>query len=206
MRCSVCRRNYATVHECPGTLYMGDVSKPDNGFLLGYYLGEALRIFKLDHMAIRRIEHDRRSIFFSIPIFYIILWISVLPGLIVEMARDSELDLLTLIVAAILALIYPVVCGIALLVQIGIGHGLARWFFGGQGSYVRLLRPYLFGSMLPAILGAVPIIGYYISGSGGLVIWMWIFEEVEGISRIQAFGIVFICIIFLLILMLPAIL
>ena len=192
MRCHVCRREYFTIHECPGELYMGNVSKPDGGFLLRYYLGEALRIFKLDNLAIRRIEHDPGSIYYSIPILYLAVILAILPDLLPiffdESTKGAGPNIATLFIVAILAFIFPILLGTYLLVQVGILHGLIRWFFNGQGSYARVLRPFIFSSIFLIILSVVPVVGNYIA-YWSLVIYAWIFEEVEGINRIQAIGI-----------------
>lgn len=187
MRCAVCRGEYFTFHDCPGKLNMGNVSRPAGGFLLGYYIGEALRIFKLDYLAIRRIEHDRGSLLYSIPIWYVLSSLSLLLLALMGLSTQVLNPGFTAPASVILwALIQPFVLGVFLLVQLVVFHFLARWFFGGQGTFIRVLRPFLLGSTLAAVFRFVPVFGIIIAELWGMLIYAWVFEEVEGISRIQA--------------------
>jgi hypothetical protein len=187
MRCTACRGEYFTFHDCPGELNMGNVSRPSGGFLLGYYIGEALRIFRLDHLAIRRIEHDRESLLYSIPIWYVLSLLAPLALILLSLSvQVLKPDFAALAPAVLRALIRPFVLGAFILVQLVVFHFLARWFFSGQGTFIRVLRPYLLGSTLPVVFNLVPVVGTIIGGLWGMLIYAWIFEEVEGISRIQA--------------------
>jgi hypothetical protein len=189
MRCTVCRGEYFTVHNCPGTLYMGDVKKPGGNFIPGYYIAEALKIFRLDRLAIRRIEHDKQSMLYSVPIWFIAAYLaSIILGIFAIVLQRYGTATGSILNIAVQIVILPIIQGAALIVQLGILHGLARGIFNGQGTYVRVLRPYLFGSVIPVIFSIVPVLGTFIGGVWGLVIYAWIFEEVEGISRIQAIG------------------
>lgn len=77
-----------------------------------------------------------------------------------------------------------------MLVLYGLCHILARWLFGAHGTYVRLLRPLLLGSIVTWLL-FVPYVGVIVADFWSIAIMMLVFENVDGISRLKAFGLAF---------------
>ena len=71
--------------------------------------------------------------------------------------------------------------------QIGLAHLLAKTFFQARGSFVGLIRPYFLGQIYQWLV-IVPIVGGLIVGIGGIALLMMVFEEVDGIGRMKAFG------------------
>jgi len=70
--------------------------------------------------------------------------------------------------------------------QFGIAHLLARCWFSAAGTYVRILRPLLLGSVV-RWLTIIPHVGAILAGLWGIAVLMIVFEEVDGIGRMQAF-------------------
>ena len=95
-----------------------------------------------------------------------------------------------------------------MLAQYGTCHLLARCWFGARGTYVGVLRAWLLGSIvmwLPVIsfsgmiiarpLGAglvwtavIASIVVVIAGLWSVAVMMIVFENVDGITRLKAFG------------------
>lgn len=190
MRCSVCRREYFAVHDCAGELYMGDITRPESGPLFFYYVAEAFRILKLDRLAIRRIEHDRKSLFYSVPIWILCVAFSfLLIGVLPSFAGEGSQAVAGPGVSALSMLPVTLMLGVLLFAQIGIFHLFTRVVFSGQGTFVRVLRPCLLGATLPIVFTLFCSLG----GIWSMLVYAWVFEEVEGISRIQAIGISVLC-------------
>jgi hypothetical protein len=76
---------------------------------------------------------------------------------------------------------------ILMLAQYGLCHFLARWWFGAHGTYVGVLRVLLLGSIV-TWLGVVPYVGVIIAGFWAVAVMMIVFEDVDGIGRLKAFG------------------
>jgi hypothetical protein len=70
----------------------------------------------------------------------------------------------------------------------GLCHLIAKYLFGGTGKFITILRPISLGSLILWIAW-VPVVGLFVSGIGTIAIVMLTFEEIEGIERMQAFGI-----------------
>jgi hypothetical protein len=73
-------------------------------------------------------------------------------------------------------------------IQFGLCHLIAKWFFGGTGSYLDVMRPLLLGWFVNCLV-LIPVAGTLAAAIGWTAVLMMVFEEVEGISRLQAFGI-----------------
>jgi hypothetical protein len=70
---------------------------------------------------------------------------------------------------------------------IGLSHILAKTLFDAKGSYLEIMRAYMLGQMFPWLI-VVPIAGGLLTGVGGIAVPMLVFEEVDGIERMKAFG------------------
>lgn len=75
---------------------------------------------------------------------------------------------------------------VAALLQIGLCHGIAKAFLGGSGTLLGVMRP-LFLGWLVNVLVAIPFVGIYAAGIVWTAVLMRVFEEVDGITRMQAF-------------------
>jgi len=63
-----------------------------------------------------------------------------------------------------------------------------QWFFGGNRSYMGVMRPLLLGWFVNCLV-LIPVAGTLAAAIAWTPVLMMVFEEVEGISRLQAFGI-----------------
>jgi hypothetical protein len=71
--------------------------------------------------------------------------------------------------------------------QIGLSHLLAKMLLEAKGSFVAVMRAYLLGQLNRWLI-VVPIAGGLLTRIGGLAVLMLVFEEVDGIERMKAFG------------------
>jgi hypothetical protein len=83
------------------------------------------------------------------------------------------------------------VSAVLLLAQYGLVHLLGRFLFGARGTYVRVLRPLLLGSIV-TWLAVVPYVGGLAAGLWSVAVMMVVFENVDEIERLQAFGLSFV--------------
>jgi len=149
-----------------------------------YYLNEAAKILSWDDEAVRRASRDNNALLYG---FLIVALAPALPfGPLV--LRDMNLG-------------YPVPWGLIasrygilllytlgwIFLQVGLSHVLAKVLFDAKGSYVAIMRAYLLGQMYRWLI-VVPVIGGMLTGIGGIAVLMLVFEEVDGIDRMKAFG------------------
>jgi len=71
-------------------------------------------------------------------------------------------------------------------VQLGLIHLLAKWLFGATGTLIGVMRPLLLGWFVN-LLALVPVAGTLAAGVAWTAVLMLVFEEVDGIERLQAF-------------------
>jgi hypothetical protein len=80
-----------------------------------------------------------------------------------------------------------VVAGILVeFLRFGICHLLAKQFFGGDGTFMPLIRPLFLGSVAGWLI-IVPVLGPLLAGIGSTIVIMVVFEEIDHIERLQAF-------------------
>lgn len=73
-------------------------------------------------------------------------------------------------------------------IQLAPCHLIAKWFFGATGKFVEVMRPLLLGRWVNCLV-VVPVAGMLLAAIGWTAVLMMVFEEVDGIERLQAFGI-----------------
>jgi hypothetical protein len=69
------------------------------------------------------------------------------------------------------------------LLQIGICHLFAKWFFAGDGHFINLLRPLLFATIVYVFSPILSIV----SALAWIAVVMMVFEEVHKIEPLTAF-------------------
>ena len=192
MRCDVCGMDYGLSHNCSGIaplLTDEETAPPPGGFSPGYYLRLAFNIVRWDDIAIRRASRDSRATYYGA-----VLWVVAAMLVLTGIALPRTL-------AAIHfggpAMIFGVIIGLSFglaamafltFIQLGLCHLIAKWFFGGTGSYLGVMRPLLLGWFVNCLV-LIPIVGTLAAAIAWTAVLMMVFEEVDGISRLQAFGI-----------------
>ena len=188
MQCPVCGQDYGLTHSCAGIAPMAVAEElappPSLRFDPVHYFTEAFRILCWDDAAVRRASRDDNALLYGL---VIVALAPVIPfGLMI--LRFASLGLptpwQTIGMGYIVAVVFSVVWIVA---QIGLAHVLAKAMFGARGTYAALLRAYLLGQLYTWV-AAVPIIGGLASGIGGIAVLMLVFEEVDGVERMKAFG------------------
>jgi len=196
MKCEVCGLEYGLSHNCPGPLSAagqeiltaGEKAPTDGGII--YYVGEAVRIVRWDDVAIRRNAKDPRATPYSL-----VLWIAAMVVILVASSWTSlgrvlpKNNPVAFAIGAMVGLVIGlIVMGGLTFIQLGLCHLIARWFFGATGKFVELMRPLLLGWFVNCLL-LVPVAGMILAAIGWTAVLMMVFEEVDGIGRLQAFGI-----------------
>ena len=210
MRCDVCGLDYGLSHNCSGiapVLTDEETAPPPGGFSPGYYLRLAFNIVRWDDIAIRRASRDSNAIYYGA-----FLWIVAATIVLVGTALSQ---MLAAIHAPGPAMVIGVVVGMSVglavmailtFVQLGLCHLIAKWFFAGTGSYLGVMRPLLLGWFVNCLI-LIPVVGMLAAGIAWTAVLMMVFEEVDGIGRLQAFGIsagINVCFFVLQLMMTPA--
>ena len=96
---------------------------------------------------------------------------------------------MALVIGAAVGLTFGLVVMAAItFAQLGLCHLIARWFFGATGKFRELMRPLLLAWFVNCF-ALIPFAGMLLAGIGWTAVLMMVFEEVDGIGRLQAFGI-----------------
>jgi hypothetical protein len=187
-QCPVCGRTYGVTHSCPGPPAADSAVAAKwvapAGFAPLHYFRQALAIARLDDGAVVAASRDRSAI-----VYGVLIWIF---GQLFIFAsswwtRDTKSARVSLPVL-LFALVFLVLLDmIFVLAQYGLCHLLARWWFRARGTYAGVLRPLLLGSVV-TWLGIIPFVGIMIAGLWGIAVMMIVFEDVDGIGRLKAFG------------------
>jgi hypothetical protein len=194
MQCNVCGLEYGMSHNCPGPITGVGISDAslqapaDAGF--GYYLGQGWKIVCWDDVAIRRNARDPRATFFAVPIWLaaiaVVILGTILPAMSNVMPKTNNAMFL---VGLVVGLIFAFVAAASItFIQLGLCHLIAKWFFGAKGRFIEVMRPLLLGWFVN-ILAIIPVAGTLLAAIGWTAVLMMVFEEVDEIERMQAFGI-----------------
>jgi hypothetical protein len=190
VKCSVCGQDYGVAHNCAGVAAFippEESAPPPAGFAPFYYLRMALHIARWDEVAIRRASRDFNAVFYGAFFWTVaavaILLVSLLPRIPKSAKISGPALMLGLIVGVIVGLVYM---AFLTFVQLGLCHLIAKWFFGGTGSYMGVMRPLLLGWFVNALI-LIPFVGILAASIAWIAVLMLVFEEVDGIGRLQAF-------------------
>jgi hypothetical protein len=190
MICTVCGQDYGVAHNCAGVsafMTPEEAAPPPSGFDPIYYLRLAFNIARWDDMAIRRASRDSNAIGYGMVVWtvsaFLILLGTTLPRLLARTDIPAP--------ALLLALIPGLSVGLAImaavtLLQLGLCHLIAKWLLGGKGTYLQLMGPLLLGWCVNLLI-LIPFLGPLAAGIAWTAVLMLVFEEVEGIERLQAF-------------------
>jgi len=192
MKCEVCGMDYGLSHHCSGIpplVTLEESAPPPTRFSPGHYLALAFNIARWDDIAIRRASRDSNAIYYGA-----VLWVVAAMLIMTGLALPRILGAIhfggpAMIIGAIVGLSFGLaVMAFLTFVQLGLCHLIAKWFFDGSGSYLGVMRPLLLGWFVNCLV-LIPIAGTLATAITWTAVLMMVFEEVEGISRLQAFGI-----------------
>jgi len=187
MDCPVCGKPYGITHECTGPVDRASMVPPEwtppTGFAPLHYLRQAIAIARWDEGAVLGASLDPNALWYGICI-KIIGELLLVGGLILSQPIPANTRWLLVFVGSAILMVLDFALTLA---QYGACHLLARWMYGARGSYIGVLRPLLLGSIVLWV-AAIPIAGLLMSGIWGVAVMMIVFEEVDGISRLKAFG------------------
>lgn len=198
MECEICGKFYSVAHECagvrPGISEREAVPLP-TGFAPLYYVRLAVGIMRWDDVSVRRAARDRWALLYGICFWLIAAFIIFTPQVVRQLPQTlaqagvvGGSGVIGLIIGLITIAGVLVFAGFVFLFQLVVCHAIARWIFGGSGTFIRLLRPLLLGWPVN-IVTLIPIVGVVAGGLLWAAVMMVVFEEVNQIRRVHAFGI-----------------
>lgn len=191
MKCEVCGQDYGLAHNCAGVAaYVSpeEAAPAPEGFAPLYYFRLAFNIARWDDVSIRRASRDPKAglyggFFWAVTALAILL-VTALP----QVRRTRDLSgpeaLIGLAVGLFLGLL---VMGILTFAQLALCHFIAKWFLGATGTLGGIVRPLLLGWVVNLLI-LVPVVGLIAAGIAWTAVLMLVFEEVDGIRRLQAFA------------------
>jgi hypothetical protein len=191
MKCALCGQEYGLAHHCAGVaagqMTQEEAAPPPNGFAPLYCLRLAFNIARWDDVSIRRASRDSNAVFYGAFFWAIaatvILLFTAVPQMLRTMPISGPATIIGLVVGLLVGL---VIMGIITFVQLGLCHLIAKWFFGGTGTFMGIMRPLLLGWFVNALI-LIPVVGIWPAAVAWTAVLMLVFEEVDGIGRLQAF-------------------
>ncbi|MGB7282510.1 MAG: hypothetical protein WBE13_09635 [Candidatus Acidiferrum sp.] len=190
MRCDVCGMDYGMTHNCAGpppTIVLPnevveDTTPARSGFLPLHYFLEALRIAAWNGDAIQRASKDRDALVYGMAVWLISNSISVLVLEALSPAKHP-LELVPTMVGLIWFLTINAAFSLA---QVGVCFLIAKWFMGGEGRFVEILRPLLLGSITLTLV-AIPYAGVFLGAIAWICVFAMVFQAVADIEAFSAF-------------------
>jgi hypothetical protein len=149
----------------------------------------AFNIARWDDISIRRASRDTKAGIYGAGLWCIAAMIILGFTAIPQMLRTIHASGPALIIGLGTGLIVGLVVMILItFFQLGLCHLIAKWFFGAKGTLRGIMRPLLLGWFVNDLI-LIPIVGLWASGIAWTAVLMLVFEEVDGIGRLQAFAI-----------------
>ena len=186
IRCNVCGQDYGVTHVCSGARPEPATDPrwaPASGFAPLRYLRQAVAIARWDDAAILAASQDRAATRYGAVIWLLGQLLYLGTGLWVSRGT-IRLGVPELVAGGLVLVAFQAVIFLA---QYGCCHLLARWLFGGRGTFRGIMRPMLLGSVVIWAL-PIPYVGALVAALWFLAIMMLVFENVDGIGRLKAFA------------------
>jgi hypothetical protein len=184
--------DYGLSHHCSGIaplLTAEETAPPPAGFSPGYYLLLAFNIARWDEIAIRRASRDPNAIYYGASLWVFAAMIVLISVALLRSVTAIRVGGPAMILGVAIGLSFGLAAlAILTFIQLGLCHLIAKWFFDGNGSYWGVMRPLLLGWFVNCLV-LIPVAGTLAAAIAWTAVLMMVFEEVEGISRLQAFGI-----------------
>ena len=194
MICSVCGQDFGLAHNCAGiapAVMPEDVTPPPAGFAPVHYFKLAYRVVRWDEFAIRSAAQDPAAIWYGmafstiiVAAIFVVNWVVTLERLGFELAKAFSPFMLPRFVIGLC--LGWIAAAAGALIQIGVVHLIAKFFLHGVGTFIRVSRPLLLGWMVNVLI-VIPVVGQIAAGLIWAAVLMVVFEEVDGIRRMQAF-------------------
>jgi hypothetical protein len=189
MICNVCGQDFGLAHNCAGiapAVMPEDVAPRPEGFAPFYYLELAYKIARWDDVSIRRASRDPLAM-----VYGTLLWLISVAALYVSRVFRFLLVWNDLSRTTIHRILVGLVVGVAIsaiitITQIGLCHLIAKLFLRGIGTFAGVLRPLLLAWFVN-LLVLIPLAGPLAAMIAWSAVLMLVFEEVDGIGRVQAF-------------------
>lgn len=147
-----------------------------------HYLRESVRIALWNADAIQGVSKDPDALVYGMAVWLIANSISVLVLEALSPAKHP-LELVPALVGLIWFLTLNAVFSLA---KVGVCFLIAKWFMGGEGRFVEILRPLLLGS-ITLILVAIPYAGVFLGAIGWICVFAMVFQVVADIEAFSAF-------------------
>jgi hypothetical protein len=190
MQCPACGMNYGVSHNCSGVvpnLPAEEAAAVPEAIAPIYYLRLAFHIARWDEVAMRRASRDPYALLygvvFSMISAAIIFLVTALPGMLTRQGRNAETIFWGLLLGLLFVWVYM---GAIAFLQLGLCHLVARWFLGATGTFFGVARPLSLGWFVNGLI-LVPVVGVLASAIAWTAVLMMVFEEVDGIGRLEAF-------------------
>ncbi|OLC99843.1 MAG: hypothetical protein DMG35_14985 [Acidobacteria bacterium] len=184
--------DYGVSHNCSGIAPLQtpeEAAPPPSGFAPSYYLRLAFNIVRWDDVSIRRASRDSNALFYGIALWAVSVTIIFLGTGVRPLLQRFAASPIALIIGLIFGMAFILVyMGVIVVVQLGLCHLIAKWFLGATGRFPEVIRPLLLGWFVNCLI-LVPYVGMLAAGIAWTAVLMLVFEEVDGIGRLQAFGI-----------------
>ena len=190
MQCPVCGMSYGVSHNCSGLAPILPAEKAPpvpRGIAPIYYLHLAFNIVRWDDLAIRSASGDPQAlpygVVFSMMSAAIIFLVTALPGMRARQGANAGTIFWGLLLGLVFVWVYM---GAIAFIQFGLCHLIARWFLGATGTFFGVVRPLLLGWFVNCLI-LIPVVGALASAMAWTAVLMRVSEEVDGLSRFQAF-------------------
>jgi hypothetical protein len=184
--CPVCGQTYGLTHECAGAAPRPAAAEwtPPEGFAPWHYFRQALAVARFQDAAIIEASRDPQALVYGAIIWMMAMLLSYGKALLLAAGSHRAIAWPALIVGFGVAAVFGAMVTLA---QYATCHLLARWWFGARGTLLGILRAMLLGWVV-VWLYPIPYVGPLVGGLWGIAVLMRVFEEVDRIGRLQAFG------------------
>lgn len=183
--CPVCGQPHSSTHTCPGIATAAPSwtqQIPPRRFSLGHYFRQAVAIARLDEAAIVAASRDQNALFVGVLFWIFSQSLIFAAQLAPPLLRGAPIKWSAVPASFTIFLVFDAVI---VLLQYGLCHGLALWWFQAQGAFIGILRAMALGSLVQWITIA-PFAGPLVGTLWSIAILMRVLEAVDRIERRKA--------------------